>query len=156
MLFYGDELGYTNSYAYVEEPGKSYDNRWMHRPEIDWHKAIKAAEDGTIENRIFTATHKLIALRKQLSIVADHSNLTWLPPHNIHVAGYLRRYQDKKLYCLFNFSQYDAPVTWYIFKEHGVVPKQLYDHLQQKTIPVGPDEEYLVLPPYQFRILEPL
>ncbi len=32
MLFYGDELGYTNDYSYLDDPGKSYDNRWMHRP----------------------------------------------------------------------------------------------------------------------------
>ena len=32
MLFYGDELGYINDYSYLSETGKSYDNRWMHRP----------------------------------------------------------------------------------------------------------------------------
>ncbi|MFX5656333.1 alpha-amylase, partial [Acinetobacter baumannii] len=36
MLFYGDEAGYTNDYSYLEDEGKSYDNRWMHRPIIDW------------------------------------------------------------------------------------------------------------------------
>ncbi len=154
MLFYGDELGYTNDYAYLEEPGKSYDNRWMHRPEINWHKALKADEKGTIENRIFTGTQQLIALRKKLTIVADYSNLTWLTPHNIHVAGYLRRYENKKLYCLFNFSSEEAFVTWYIFKEHGVAGATLYDHWKEKTHNIGRDEEYLVLPPYGFYIME--
>ena len=32
MLFYGDEVGYTNDYSYLDDEGKSYDNRWMHRP----------------------------------------------------------------------------------------------------------------------------
>ena len=36
MIFYGDELGYTNDYSYLQDEGKSYDNRWMHRPVIDW------------------------------------------------------------------------------------------------------------------------
>ena len=30
MLFYGDEVGYTNDYSYLVDPGKSYDNRWMY------------------------------------------------------------------------------------------------------------------------------
>jgi amylosucrase len=38
MIFYGDEVGYTNDYSYLNDPGKSYDNRWMHRPLIDWNK----------------------------------------------------------------------------------------------------------------------
>ncbi|MFM6915282.1 MAG: alpha-amylase family glycosyl hydrolase, partial [Aquirufa sp.] len=38
MLFYGDEAAYTNDYTYLKDPGKSYDNRWMHRPIIDWKK----------------------------------------------------------------------------------------------------------------------
>ncbi|MFM6937391.1 MAG: alpha-amylase, partial [Aquirufa sp.] len=38
MLFYGDEAGYTNDYSYLNDPGKSYDNRWMHRPIIDWER----------------------------------------------------------------------------------------------------------------------
>lgn len=41
VLFYGDELGYTNDYSYLDDPGKSYDNRWMHRPVIDWEKNKK-------------------------------------------------------------------------------------------------------------------
>ncbi len=156
MLFYGDELGYTNDYAYLEEPGKNYDNRWMHRPQIDWHKAEKVQEDGTIEQRIFSATQQLIALRKKLSIVADHSNITWLSPHNIHAAGYLRRFGNKKLYCLFNYSSAEAFVTWYIFKEHGAAPAELYDHWKGQTHTIGRDDEYIVLPPYGFYVLEVL
>ena len=38
MLFYGDEVGYTNDYSYLDDSAKSYDNRWMHRPLIDWTK----------------------------------------------------------------------------------------------------------------------
>jgi amylosucrase len=54
MLFYGDELGYTNDYSYLNEPGKSYDNRWMHRPVIDWEKNKRIEEKDTIEEKIFS------------------------------------------------------------------------------------------------------
>ena len=154
MLFYGDEVGYTNDYSYLNEPGKKYDNRWMHRPLIDWKKNAKASETGTIENHIFSATKHLINIRKKLPMVADYKNITWLTHHNIHVAGYLRTWEEHKLYCLFNFSDKNASLTWYAFKEHGDSPITLYDHWSEQSIPVGYDNAYLVIPPYSFLLLE--
>ncbi len=154
VLFYGDELGYTNDYSYKNDPAKAYDNRWMHRAVMDWTKNSNIDIEGTVENKIFTATKNLIGIRKRLEIVGDYKNLTWLTPHNIHVAGYLRTFEGRKLYCLFNFSSSDAYVTWYIFREHGPAPEKLFDHWQRKRIYLGNDEEYLVLPPYAFLLLE--
>ncbi|HRI20004.1 MAG TPA: hypothetical protein PLA68_03595, partial [Panacibacter sp.] len=155
MIFYGDELGYTNDYSYLNDAGKSYDNRWMHRPVIHWEKNKMADNDGTIEHRIFTGTQHLISLRKKLAVVADHKNLTWLAPYNIHIAGYLRSEGGKKLYCLFNFSNGPAFLTWYAFKEHGQVPARLCDHWSKQYFNVGHDHEYLIMEPYTFHLFEP-
>ncbi len=155
MMFYGDEAGYTNDYSYLNDPGKSYDNRWMHRPVIDWEKNKKIDIEGTIENRVFSATQRLISIRKKLEVVADYKNLTWLTPHNMHVAGYLRSFEDKKLYCVFNFSDRSAYLTWYAFKSHGVEPTVLYDHWTGMELPVGENYDHLVIEPYGFHLLEP-
>lgn len=154
MIFYGDEVGYTNDYSYLKDAGKSYDNRWMHRPVIDWNKNKKIDDNKSIESRVFNGTQQLIAIRKKLSVLADHSNLTWLTPHNIHVAGYIRAYNNRRLFCLFNFSNQSSFLTWYAFKENGNAPSNLYDHWSGKTFAVGPDHEYLILDPYTFFIME--
>ncbi len=154
MIFYGDELGYTNDYSYLQDPGKSYDNRWMHRPVIDWKKNERIYEEGTIEYQVFQSTKKLISIRKNLFAVGDYKNLTWMTPHNIHVAGYLRTFEDQKVYCLFNFSDQPSYLTWHAFKEHGAAPRKLVDHWQEKEFEVGYDHQYLILEPYQFMILE--
>lgn len=154
MLFYGDELGYTNDYSYLNDPGKSYDNRWMHRPVIDWNKNKKIAEAGTIEHRMFEGTKKLISIRRSLKMAGDYKNLTWLTPHNIHVAGFIRTMNTNKLYCLFNFSDKEAFITWFIFKEHGAAASVLYDHWEGKEYQMGHDHQYLVMAPYTFLILE--
>ncbi|MCY7422539.1 MAG: alpha-glucosidase C-terminal domain-containing protein [Chitinophagaceae bacterium] len=156
MLFYGDEVGYTNDYSYLQEEGKSYDNRWMHRPVINWEKNDKRNETGSIEQQVFSATRRLLQLRKQLAVVADHSNLTWLTPHNSHVAAFIRAIGDKRIFCLFNFSTQRAYVTWYTFKEKGYAPAKVYDHWQEKEYSVGKDHEYLILEPYGFCIMEPM
>jgi amylosucrase len=156
MIFYGDELGYTNDYSYQQDEGKHYDNRWMHRPIIDWKKNERIDEAGTTEQRIFSGTQQLIAIRKKLEVVSDFKNLTWLPPHNIHVAGYLRTHNGKKLYCVFNFSGKEAWLTWFAFKQHGPTTYKLYDHWRQQEITIGYDNEYFILEPYGFYLLEPL
>lgn len=153
MIFYGDEAGYTNDYSYLGDPGKNYDNRWMHRPTIDWEKNKNIDIAGSIEQKMFSATQKLIGIRRQLPEVADYKNLDWLSPHNIHVAGYLRSYQGKRLFCIFNFSAHTAHLTWYLFKEYGNPPAQLYDYWQDQLHVVGPDHEYLEIAPYSFFLL---
>ena len=155
MLFYGDETGYTNDYSYLNDTGKNYDNRWMHRPIIDWQKNAKAAIAGTIEQKIFSGTQQLISIRKKLEVVSDYKNLTWLQPHNIHVAGYLRTYNDNKLYCVFNFIGEPAFLTWFAFKQHGKISGRLYDHWKGGYHHVGFDHEYFILEPFSFYLLEP-
>ena len=154
MLFYGDEAGYTNDYSYLDDPGKSYDNRWMHRPVINWKKNENIDVEGTVEHRIFCDTQKLIAIRKKLSMLADFKNLTWLSPFNIHVAGYLRTLDETKLYCVFNFSKQVSYLSWAVFKQHGPAANELYDHWQNKTYTVGFDNEHLIIEPYGFCLLE--
>ena len=156
MLFYGDEAGYTNDYSYLNDPGKSYDNRWMHRPVIDWEKNKKINNKGSVEQRIFSGTQQLIALRKKLSVVADHSNLSWMTPHNIHVAGFVRSLGKDRLFCIFNFTSQPAFLTWYAFKEQHVVTATLFDHWTQTTHAIGEDHDYLVIEPYGFLLLEPV
>jgi amylosucrase len=155
MLFYGDEEGYTNDYSYLHDPGKSYDNRWMHRPVIDWQKNELRKNEGTTEHRVFSSTQKLISIRKKLELLGDYKNLTWLTPHNIHVAGYVRTFENQRLFCVFNFSKETAYLTWFAFKQHGNIPSKMYDHWREKEVTMGPDHEYLIIEPYSFYLLQP-
>jgi len=154
MIFYGDELGYTNDYSYLQDEARHYDNRWMHRPIIDWEKNKRINEEGTPEQQVFSGTQRLIAIRKKLEVVSDFKNLTWMQPHNIHLAGYLRTHNDTKLYCVFNFSDAEAWLTWFAFKQHGPASGKLYDHWRAKEYTVGHDNEYFILEAYGFYLLE--
>lgn len=152
MLFYGDELGYCNDYSFMQDPAKSYDNRWMHRPVMDWNRNKRRTKEGTIENRIFTATQKLIQLRKSLSMVADHKNLTWIHTFNKHAAIYLRELNGQKLYCVFNFAKDQTSITWYAFKQNGPFGPEIYDHWTGSSFQIGSDYEHLMIEPYGFHL----
>lgn len=156
MIFYGDEMGYTNDYSYLNDPGKNYDNRWMHRPVIDWSRNEKRNQEGTVEFRVFQATRELIELRRKFPEVGDQKNLTWIPTYSRHVAGYLRTLEYRKLYCLFNFSGQTIHVPWSSFSQHGPAVHELNDHwnkgiLQSTNYPDGIPVER-----YGFRLLTPV
>jgi len=154
MLFYGDELGYTNDYSYLNDSSKSYDNRWMHRPSINWEKNARIHEPGSVEERIFSGTRQLLSLRKSLEPIGDYKNIQWLSSHNDHIAGFIRAYDHRKIYCLFNYQGADSYLTWFIFKEHGHPIYKIHDLWENKEYTVGLDHEYLVIKPYSFMILE--
>ena len=153
MLFYGDELGYLNDYSYLNDPAKSYDNRWMHRPLIDWDKNNKRHVKGTPEERIFSGTKKLLSLRRSLTEVADLKNLTWLNTMNKHIAGYLRTREEKKLWCFFNFSNKQVQIDWHIFEEYGAAPGQLLDFWSGHKFESGSSNKVSIVEPYQFLLL---
>lgn len=152
MLFYGDELGYINDYSYQDDPAKSYDNRWMHRPLMDWVKNKLRTKQGTVQKTVFDATKKLIQIRKSLSMVADHKNLTWMHTFNKHTAIYLRELDGKKLFCVFNFSKEPTSITWHAFKQNGNFGPKIYDHWSGETFEIGSDHEHLIISPYEFHL----
>jgi amylosucrase len=154
IIFYGDEMGYTNDYSYLNDPGKSYDNRWMHRPIIDWSKEENLNHPESVQSKVFHATKRMIEIRKKLPVFGDYKNLAWLTPYNIHIAGFIRSFENQQVYCLFNYNNAASYITWYAFKNHGTKSNKLFDHWTGTEYTVGGDQEYLILPPYSFCILE--
>lgn len=53
LLYMGDELGLCNDTAFLDDPAKRDDNRWMHRPRMDWSVADRRQTPGTLEARLF-------------------------------------------------------------------------------------------------------
>jgi len=90
LLYYGDEIGTTNSYAYQEDARKAGDNRWLHRPKIDWEKAALRNRHGSVEHRIFDALKKMISVRKEVPAFADYNNRECLSVDNPHLFVFLR------------------------------------------------------------------
>src|SRR4029453_16134961 len=65
LLYMGDELGLRNDHSYLDDPALAADNRWLHRPAMDWATARRCREDGTVERRIFSALAALATARRR-------------------------------------------------------------------------------------------
>lgn len=74
LLYYGDEIGTLNDDSYLDDPDKVDDNRWVHRPNINWEKAERRHSSGTIEYEIYNGIKKMIAIRKEITVFSDFNN----------------------------------------------------------------------------------
>lgn len=63
LLYMGDELALLNDAHFADDPNHADDNRWMHRPAMDWKAASRRSVPGTVEHRVFHTFAKLAAAR---------------------------------------------------------------------------------------------
>ncbi len=90
LIYNGDAIAVLNDYSYIDDPSKSNDNRWVHRPKIDWERAELRKKQGTVQYRVFSAMKKLIAIRKEISAFADFNNRELLQIDNENLLCFIR------------------------------------------------------------------
>ncbi len=105
LIHMGDELGLINDSSYLNHPLKAGDSRWMHRPPMDWAKALKRNEPTTIEGRLFHGLSHLIKVRKSTSLLHCFSFFQPMWTHNDHVLAYCQKRAEGKLMVLANFHE---------------------------------------------------
>lgn len=130
LIYYGDELGTPNDHSFLDDPDKAYDNRWMHRPIIDWETAERRKEAGTVENQIFEGLQKLIAIRKKSPEFADQNSNNIEYCENKHIFTFLRwDMSGAKTLVVANFHHNMQHIQSEILyrcgfhMEHGVIDK---------------------------------
>lgn len=77
LLYMGDEIGMFNDYSFVDDPEKAEDNRWIHRPKMDWSAAelARTAKNKTsVAARIYSGISQITSARKQSP--ALHASVT--------------------------------------------------------------------------------
>lgn len=74
LLYMGDELGMLNDESYKLDPAKADDNRWIHRPKMDWELARSATKGEGVAGRVYEAISNLIKARKKLAAI--HASVT--------------------------------------------------------------------------------
>jgi amylosucrase len=59
----GDELGLRNDPSYADDATLADDNRWLHRPRMDWGVAARRLETASLEHRLSTMFRSMFADR---------------------------------------------------------------------------------------------
>jgi amylosucrase len=91
LLYMGDELALRNDAGYLDDPERAPDNRWMHRPPMDWAAAARRSDPATLEGRAFGALQRLGEVRRTLPALRGGGECTVLDVGNGAVLAWRRR-----------------------------------------------------------------
>lgn len=152
LLYYGDEVGTLNDCTFLEDENKAHDNRWMHRPKIDWQKAELRKQHGTVEQRIFEGLQKMIAVRKSVPAFADYNNRELIATDNENLFVFMRSntfQPGNDVLVVANFDSSPQSLTLSSLSNRGNFG---YGQLQDLYSGESPTlfKDQLVIPPYRF------
>ena len=143
LLYMGDELGLFNDNDFVLDPEKADDNRWIHRPRMDWNLAEDAAQGKTqIASRIFNGISQIANARR--TSPALHASVTTKvrSGRGNGVAIFERNHPAGQMIQVYNLSE-DS--RWISKDELGDLTGLVEDRLTGKSFDL---KDGLTLSPY--------
>jgi amylosucrase len=139
LIYMGDELGLRNDPAGAARD----DNRWMHRPFMDWDAAARRHDPASVEGRLWAGLRRLIAARRATRAVHVQGRAEPLWTGNDHVFGVWREHAGARLLVLANFSADPQTVA------RPARPALTPAAAEPDGRPLRADGDEIVLAPYQ-------
>jgi amylosucrase len=100
LIYMGDEIGLLND----PDGAREADNRWMHRPFMDWAAAERRHAPETVEGRLFAGLQRLVAARRATRAVHAQARSEPRWTGNDHVFALARARAGESLLVVANFS----------------------------------------------------
>jgi len=151
LLYYGDEVGTLNDGSFLEDDSKAHDNRWMHRPKIDWDRAGLRMQRSSVQGKIFEGLKRMIAVRKSIPAFADFNNRELIDSGNPHLFVFLRYAVDagNDVLVVANFDEAPQSLDLGDLRNRGSFR---YEALQDLCTGQQPSmfQNQLVVPPRRF------
>ncbi len=143
LLYMGDELGLLNDYTFSEHKSTRDDNRWLHRPRMDWAHAERRFETGTPPARIFAGVKHLIEVRRRTpQLHAGYQTEILDVPRQFF--AYVRTHPLGNLLAVYNFTEHAQVLPLSELGLYGF--SELTDQLTRHR--ATPRDGLLELPPY--------
>jgi amylosucrase len=152
LIYMGDELGLRNDHAWEADPAKRADNRWMHRPAMDWEAAERRHDPASVEGRLWDGLRRLIAARRSTRAMHAQGRIEPLWTGNDHVFGLLREHAGERVLLLGNFTPCRQSIHLGIAHERGLAIGQ--DAAVPDGRPLRVHGDFLILEPYQYAWLQ--
>ena len=151
LLYMGDELALLNDTDFAAVPAHAADNRWVHRPQMDWELVASAQADAatgqpvTPAGRMFAGLRHLLAVRRRTPHLHASTESRPLPSPDPCVLLLRREHPTGVLLQVYNFSEHHITFpTWPLQEQLGAVAHDLLGESQFHL--GGPD---LALEPYR-------
>jgi amylosucrase len=145
VIYMGDEIGMLSDPAYLDNPDLAADNRWMHRPFMDWQLAEDRRDPNMVAGRIFQGLQKQIRARQRTKALHAQAATYAVWTDNEHILGLIRTSPRGRLLVLANFSEQNQQVKVERLQALGF-GSALVNQLDRSSVDGDQD---MTLPPYQ-------
>ncbi|MBJ7355891.1 amylosucrase [Nocardioides sp.] len=145
VVWSGDELGQPNDPGWASEPGHEDDNRWAHRPRLDWTRAASRDDPDTVAGRVFGGLRHLAAVRARLPQLHASADTEVLQDTDDGVLAVVRQHASGTFVGLYNVS--DQARSFEPHRLHDLGLTAPYDALGGHPLATG-SMGLLWLPPY--------
>lgn len=106
LLYMGDELGMLNDYGFGDVPEHAEDNRWVHRPRMDWALAAQASSDpGSVPGRIRAGLAHVIDVRRNTPALHASIESVVVPSPDPRLLLLQRDHPEATMVEVYNFSE---------------------------------------------------
>ncbi len=147
VIWSGDELAMPNDPGWADEPGHESDNRWAHRPRLDWDRALRRHTPGTVEERVFGGLRHLGRVRSALPHLHSSVQAVVLDVDDPGVLPVLRRHPIGPMLGLYNVTDTYRPYPAARLRDLGLVDP--VDAISGEAVVTSSDDS-IWLPPYAF------
>jgi len=118
IIYSGDEIGTINDYSFENKLDKKHDNRWVHRPIMNWEKAEFRNDKKTIEYKIFQNLKHLIEIRKKETLFSDYNSIAFEESFDERVLCFLRwNRNNERILVIQNFTSDTIELKYAIFSK---------------------------------------
>jgi amylosucrase len=145
VIWSGDELAQPNDPDWASEEGHDQDNRWAHRPRLDWARAAARQDLRTVPGRVFAGLAHLARVRAGLPQLHASATTTVLPDTDDGILAVVRQHASGVFVGLYNVSGHRRPFHLHRLRAAGLATP--YDALGGHVLEVGGDG-VLWLPAY--------
>ena len=145
VIWSGDELGQPNDLDWALEPGHEDDNRWAHRPRLDWTRAQSRHDLGTVPGRVFEDLTSLVRARSSVPHLHACVETRIGPVDDPGVLVTVREHPVGRFVGVYNVTPEVRPWPGWRVHELGVADSR--DEVTGGELPWGADGN-VWLPPY--------
>jgi amylosucrase len=148
LIYMGDELAMRNDPHWDDDLAHADDNRWMHRPAMNWAAADRRSDPKTLEGKAFAAIRGLVDARRSLLALRAGGETEILPTEVNSVLAYRRTHpRSTPFLALTNFSDVTQHVDAGVCERAGLHAPR---HVHSTTGELIVEDGRIQLPPWGF------
>ena len=148
LIYMGDELAMRSDPHWANDLAHADDNRWMHRPPMDWAAADRRDDAKTLEGKAFSAIRRLVDARRSLLALRAGGETEIVSTENNSVLAYRRAHpRSAPFLALTNFSDLTQDIDAGVMRRAGLHAPH---HVHSTTGELTADTGRIQLPPWGF------